>query len=734
MGNSLDGKKWKEDELIQVYELYLTEKNKIHEYNPNIIQLAKNLNRRTRAVEIQLLMFRAYEKQMNSNNYGFHNYSKLIPEIYEKMNASVSNNKCFPNLFSNFNKTVNGSVRREGEENSGRPLNKLIRTQLHDFIDKVINSHFNQILSNTPTKSILIFLGGAGNGKTDALSYTTELIFESSDLIDEIQNKYKNQIKDSLIANNGFLSKLLILEKQLNLFTIQDASSRFLSDENNIKSIEKVLDEFENTDSGILIICMNRGVLLDALNSIKNPKYRELFCNVNEANSIEAYFTDITDNFNVLINDYRVSSFSLDKSSLFDTDYVIKEINNSIKQSKWICQSISDNYNNLCFQNNNIDNLSKLLFGYEVYYNAKITFRELYHLYFELFYAGYSNFKNQYLGIYFCRLFLRNSTIKDPNELKKIKNEFNSQSGIKIFDTLLDNYIKLNEEIKTIHAQISNESLINKIQLFNPKNDANLIDTEELYQLVSILREKTNDIYIRDNKGQKFELVEPFLKIIKPLIDIYHSFEDLKFTTKQNIIENYKSSLLKLIREVLCAYIFNQTGYFNYQVSLIEYSKIDSDNHTNIQKQLREILGIHKIKPEIKLQLNKELTEYNSVHQAKVVIDVNLKQVLKFKPLLINNKPKPTYKVFESITTDDQSILLFLDFKNYIEIQKAIHINNDFIKLSAASIGNDFKIWSNNEIEKFSSIDFKETKEFNIDNIGSVFFDETSNSFLLTTN
>ena len=105
---------------------------------------------------------------------------------------------------------------------------------------------------------------------------------------------------------------------------------------------------------------------------------------------------------------------------------------------------------------------------------------------------------------------------------------------------------------------------------------------------------------------------------------------------------------------------------------------------------------------------------------------------MKFKNLNIKNRPKINYKIFESITKDDVPILLFLDFKNFLEIQKATKINHPNIKLSAASLNSDFKIWINNEIEKFSSIDFSENNEFDIDNIGNFYFDTNTNKYILT--
>jgi hypothetical protein len=314
-----------------------------------------------------------------------------------------------------------------------------------------------------------------------------------------------------------------------------------------------------------------------------------------------------------------------------------------------------------------------------------------------------------------------------------LKSEFTEENS-KLFNHQLQQYENLYNEIISAQKEVQKDSLILKLQLFNPNKSSQLIDTEELYPLIGNLRDtKPGEKFtLFDIDKNEIKVDESFVNIISPLIELYHGFEDLKFTTKQNIIESYKSTLLKLIRDVFCAYIYNENGHFKYRNSLKKYQEIGISNYTDIEKQLREILGIHKNKPELNLQLNKELSEYNPSNKINVSIKINLKQVLKFKNLNIKNRPKINYKIFESITKDDVPILLFLDFKNYLEIQKATKINHPNIKLSAASLNSDFKIWINNEIEKFSSIDFSENNEFDIDNIGNFYFDTNTDKYILT--
>lgn len=70
--NSKSGQKWTREELSQVIELYLKDRElKIHECNPLLQELANKLERTTRSVEAQLLMFR------NLDKFGFYGYGNM---------------------------------------------------------------------------------------------------------------------------------------------------------------------------------------------------------------------------------------------------------------------------------------------------------------------------------------------------------------------------------------------------------------------------------------------------------------------------------------------------------------------------------------------------------------------------------------------------------------------------------------------------------------------------------
>jgi hypothetical protein len=70
--NNKSGQKWTKDELKQVLDLYISDRQlKIHESNDKIQNLALQLERTTRSVEAQLLMFR------NLDRFGFYGYGNM---------------------------------------------------------------------------------------------------------------------------------------------------------------------------------------------------------------------------------------------------------------------------------------------------------------------------------------------------------------------------------------------------------------------------------------------------------------------------------------------------------------------------------------------------------------------------------------------------------------------------------------------------------------------------------
>ena len=80
--NTKSGQKWSTEELSKVLNLYLDDRHlKIHESNESIQNLAKQLERTTRSVEAQLLMFRNLDK---FGHYGYGNMNKLCKQLWKE--------------------------------------------------------------------------------------------------------------------------------------------------------------------------------------------------------------------------------------------------------------------------------------------------------------------------------------------------------------------------------------------------------------------------------------------------------------------------------------------------------------------------------------------------------------------------------------------------------------------------------------------------------------------------
>lgn len=76
--NTKSGQKWTREELSKVLSLYISDRQlKIHESNEKIQKLARMLERTTRSVEAQLLMFR------NLDKFGFYGYGNMNTKCKE---------------------------------------------------------------------------------------------------------------------------------------------------------------------------------------------------------------------------------------------------------------------------------------------------------------------------------------------------------------------------------------------------------------------------------------------------------------------------------------------------------------------------------------------------------------------------------------------------------------------------------------------------------------------------
>ncbi len=80
--NPKSGQKWTKEELSEILNLYITDRElKVHESNETIQKLAKKLGRTTRSVEAQLLMFRNLDK---FGFYGYRNMNTMSKQLWKE--------------------------------------------------------------------------------------------------------------------------------------------------------------------------------------------------------------------------------------------------------------------------------------------------------------------------------------------------------------------------------------------------------------------------------------------------------------------------------------------------------------------------------------------------------------------------------------------------------------------------------------------------------------------------
>ena len=141
--NENSGKDWKREEIQKVFDLYIELNWKgIHETNPKIIQLGKKLNRTTRSVETQLIIFRSIER---AGEYGHRNMNKLSKEIWfdykkQELNTMPMNKPNFPQELFDWAGHKKGGVKKPFDETSGRPNGKVIETSLTRKINEWVNN------------------------------------------------------------------------------------------------------------------------------------------------------------------------------------------------------------------------------------------------------------------------------------------------------------------------------------------------------------------------------------------------------------------------------------------------------------------------------------------------------------------------------------------------------------------------------------------------------------------
>jgi hypothetical protein len=490
---------WSRNELEEVFGIYNLTKTSIHKSNTVIINLALKLGKKIRGVENQLLMFRAVEKELKEKMiYGRKNYNKLIKEIYIEKTAKMENTDSvyqemnsklnYPQRFNNFVKTNDGAVRRSSDELSGRPIGEMIILPIHEFINKVVLNSSNEY-------KILFLIGGPGNGKTDATDYAFDTFISSQKITQTETTEIRKSYANKFAYNDNYYSFCEIHNNSF--YCIQDATARMKSNNTSLEAFIEVYQEFKKTAGGLLIVCINRGVLQDFLKqTANNSEINNLIKEVDDCSNLEAYFknkSNLNIGFNYHSFESAISIYPLDKSSLFSANSEVhRNICDLIYYSDWTT-SDNKNFNRDYFLSMSKD-LADLINLYEIKNNKKLTFREYYH----------------WLHILFTpdKVALQTLTDTPLLHLWKLAPNQSISSVIELISKL--KHIELKKELnplltdlqKLSHLIDQNKS-IKSVQEFNPSFISTLWDTEQIYSLITLIRDEISTPNFNINNGLK---------------------------------------------------------------------------------------------------------------------------------------------------------------------------------------------------------------------------------------
>ena len=166
----------------------------------------------------------------------------------------------FPNRFLDWQSSRPGSVRRPFTDRGSRPLgpDKVLKTGLVRKLEEIAKELIQQ---EVKPKGIFL-VGGAGNGKSDALEqFLIELAEHSSDpdgSKTELGKIFSQKIRKLSIEVSSDLNGLKIGFDKITI--VQDATEGDSSNKNAGSLLLEDLAEIENGQN-LLVCCINRGIL-----------------------------------------------------------------------------------------------------------------------------------------------------------------------------------------------------------------------------------------------------------------------------------------------------------------------------------------------------------------------------------------------------------------------------------------------------------------------------------------
>lgn len=665
----MKGKPYSYEELLLVFSIYEEVRNSIHKSNSTIIQLASVLGRDVRSVENQLLMFRAYEKEKQGNIYGRKNYNKLIPVIYDRNSGNMIQK--FPDRFKTFRKSEKSSVSRITDLlRSSSPI-ELIETPLHDFLKKIIFSE--EFLMN---RNIIALVGGAGNGKTESLGYILNQIKVRYNLFQD-DDKIKAQIENSISENNGYFTSFT--DNNFQLSFIQDATSVWSEDEvffTKSESVSKAIrSSFEKGHNGLLVICINRGVLSDLLRELSDSELKSIFTLVDEQSNFESYVNSVS-NIGVAHGDgFVISSYPLDKMRLFEGEGVHSKFVTQMTRAEWS----NDLYRSIFF--NSQESVGSLLDCLELTKGGLLTFRD-YLNYLSLLYSR--DFGQDWMNIPAVKLWFGNQMEPLMDVFEKIlRNSPHSSFGSDI-EKLIKWRRKHNELLE--------------FELLDPLKVGELISSDDVQCLLDAIRDTD------DKRVTKITMISKEYELMEVYTDVFAIIGELDEwidSTSDYSSDRYKvkRQLFNLLAQLMSFVKFEVDGVFYGSNEKALFSSVSTDQFTC---ELADALGLKKLS-------NSTLNRFNKISLSLVdELWVNKDKLSVYKTfqldLTLNEisnhtefKPRLPYRLFEfKDLISNECFVIKISFDQYCKLLEY----KGHLDIYYESFAVSFSIWINTIREK----------------------------------
>ena len=185
----------------------------------------------------------------------------------------------YPDKLVDWAGSAKGGVRLVFGGQNGRPVRSQIRTTLVVKAEGVVRD----ILEGAAKPRLIMFAGGAGNGKTDTLEVILAGICCDSSVLEEFKAEVRSRIVASgrkvVFKPSGEDARFFpaSVRGYSQIAFVQDASESYERSESASSMLAKDLEGLHaGAGSELLVLCVNRGVLYSAANEIKDRRLVDL--------------------------------------------------------------------------------------------------------------------------------------------------------------------------------------------------------------------------------------------------------------------------------------------------------------------------------------------------------------------------------------------------------------------------------------------------------------------------